>query len=41
MHAYDWGCCGDTRELQAPADEVCAMLYSLRKKVLERGSANP
>lgn len=37
MQSQDWKLCRDTRELRSLADEVCAMLHSLRKKVLERG----
>jgi four helix bundle protein len=38
MQTQAWGLCRDTRELYGLADELCAMLYSLRQKVLQRGS---
>jgi len=37
MRAVDLGYCDDVFELAFLLDEVCAMLYSLRKKVLSRG----
>ena len=36
MQSERWGFCPGARELLALADEVCAMLYRLRQKVLER-----
>ena len=36
MQTEDWKLCPDTRDLRALTDEVCAMLYRLRQKVLER-----
>jgi len=38
IQSQDWELCGDTRELRALADEVCAMLYRLREKVLAKKS---
>ena len=37
MRAVELGYCDDVLELAFMIDEVCAMLYSLRKKVLSRG----
>jgi four helix bundle protein len=37
MRAVDLGYCDDVLELAFMLDEVCAMLYVLRKKVLARG----
>jgi four helix bundle protein len=34
MQSQDWGFCKDATELIALADEVCAMLYSLRRTIL-------
>lgn len=34
MQSQDWGYCANARELLSLTDEVCAMLYSLRRKVL-------
>ena len=38
MRAMDLGYCDDVLEAAFLLDEVCAMLYVLRKKVLARGS---
>ena len=37
MRAVDLGYCDEVFEIAWLLDEVCAMLYSLRKKVLLRG----
>jgi four helix bundle protein len=37
MRAVDRGYCSDVFEIASLLDEVCAMLYVLRKKVLSRG----
>jgi len=34
MQSRDWGYCANASELISLADEVCAMLYSLRRKIL-------
>jgi len=39
MRSRDLGYCGGAAELLGLADEVCAMLYLLRQKVLARGPA--
>ena len=36
IQARDWKLCSDIRELLSLADEVCAMLYRLRQRVLEK-----
>ena len=38
MQSREWGYCRDANALISLADEVCAMLYVFRKKVLERDS---
>jgi len=38
MQSVDFGYCDDVHVEAGLADEVCAMLYRLRQKVLERGS---
>jgi four helix bundle protein len=38
MRAVELGYCDDVFELAFLLDEVCAMLYSLRKKVVSRGN---
>ena len=36
MHTKDLGYCSDVSEYQRLVDEVCAMLYVLRRRVLEK-----
>jgi len=38
MQSVDFGYCDEARIEAGLADEVCAMLYRLRRKVLERGT---
>jgi len=34
MQSQEWGFCKDASELLGLSDEVCAMLYSLRRRIL-------